>query len=188
MEEFDEINVSLVDALDHVENVLNTGVQAGDVTQLANSMGGLKRSVAAQEKKGVFRDEELAETKELIARYDEARLFYDKVRSGVSDVQKYRQKMEKHQETVRQETRTACGECVMNGTEGDMAGVLSQVEQQMYENFPVDRSGANFINLSREPLIQQCFVEAEKELGVTPSDKVQAMRSRSRKGNYESRL
>lgn len=188
MEEFDEINVSLVDALDHVENVLNTGVQAGDVTQLANSMGGLKRSVAAQEKKGVFRDEELAETKELIAQYDEARLFYDKVRSGVSDVQKYRQKMEKHQETVREGTRTACGECVMNGTEGDMAGVLSQVEQQMYENFPVDRSGANFINLSREPLIQQCFVEAEKELGVTPSDKVQAMRSRSRKGNYESRF
>lgn len=188
MEEFDEINVSLGDALDQVENVLNTGVQAGDVSQLAGSMGGLKRSIASQEKKGVFRDEELAKTKELIAQYDEARLFYDKVKSGVGDVKKYRQRMEKHQNQMRDETRTACGKCVMNETEGDLAGVLCQVEQQMYENFPVDRSGENFINLSREPLILQCFTEAEKELGVIPSDQVQKMRSRSRKGNYKSRL
>lgn len=188
MEEFDEMNVSFVDALDNVESILNTGVQAGDVSQLASSMGGLKRSVASQEKKGVFRDEELAETKELLAQYDEARLFYNKVKSGVSDVQKYRQKMENHQEAIRKKTRSACGECVVDGREGDMAGVLSQVEQQMYENFPVDRSGANFINLSREPLIQQCFAEAERELGVLPSDQIQTMRSRSRKGSYESRL
>lgn len=188
MEEFDEINVSMADALDNVENILNTGVQAGDVSQLANAMGGLKRSVASQEKKGVFRDEELAETKELIAQYDEARLFYNKVKSGVNTVQGYREKIEKHQETVREETRAACGDCVVNGTEGDMAEVLCQVEQQMYENFPVDRSGENFINLSREPLIQRCFAEAGEKLGVTPSDKIQTMRSRSRKGNYKSRL
>lgn len=188
MEEFDEINVSMLDALDHVENVLSTGAQAGDVSQLANSMGGLKRSVARQEEKGVFRDEELAETKELIARYDEARLLYNKVKTGVSDVQKYRQKMERHQKNVREETRTSCGACVVNGTEGDMAGVLSRVEQQMYDNFPVDRSGENFINLSREPLIQQCFAEAEGVLGVTPSDQIRTMRSRSRKGKYKSRL
>lgn len=188
MEEFDEMNVSLGDALGHVENALNTGVQAGNVSKLAHSMGGLKSQITIQEKKGVFRDEELAETKKVIAGYDEARLFYDKVKSGVSDVKKYRQKMEIHQKQMQDRTSTACGKCVMNGTEGDMASVLSQVEQQMYENFPVDRSGENFINLSREPLIQQCFAEAEKELGVVPSDQVQKMRSRSRKGNYKSRL
>lgn len=76
----------------------------------------------------------------------------------------------------------------MHGTEGDMAGVLTQVEKEMYQCFPVDRSGTEFINLSREPLIQECFVEAEKELGVTPAAELQAMRSRSRKGSYRSRL
>lgn len=188
MEEFDEMNVSVMDALDQAGNTLDTGARAGDVSQLANAMGGLKRSVAYQEKKGVFRDEELAETKELIAQYDEARLLYDKVVSGTNTVQKQRKKLEKYHEASREETRKSCGECVVNGSEGDMAGVLAQVEEEMYESFPVDRSGAVFINLSREPVIQESFAKAEKELGATPSAKVQAMRNRSRKGSYERRL
>lgn len=96
MAEFEEMNVSLTEALDSVENVMSTGAQAGDVSQLANSMGGLKRSVAYREKKGVYRDEELAQTKEVIAQYDEARLFYDKVMSGIKDVQQKRKDMELH--------------------------------------------------------------------------------------------
>lgn len=188
MEEFDAMNVSVMDALDQAGNTLNTGARAGDVSQLANSMGGLKRSVAYQEKKGVFRDEELAETKELIAEYDEARLLYDKVVSGADDVQKQRDRLKKHHESFQEETRKSCGECVVNGSEGDMAGVLARVEEQMYESFPVDRSGAVFINLSREPVIRESFAEAEKELGAAPTEKVQAMRSSSRKGSYERRM
>ena len=188
MEEFDAMNVSVMDALDQAGNTLNTGARAGDISQLADSMGGLKRSVAYQEKKGVFRDEELAETKELIAEYDEARLLYNKVVSGADDVQKQRDRLKKHHESFREETRKSCGECVVNGSEGDMAGVLAQVEEQMYESFPVDRSGAVFINLSREPVIRESFEEAEKELNAVPTEKVQAMRSRSRKGSYERRM
>lgn len=188
MEEFDEMNVSLMDTLDQVEHVLATGAQAGDVSQLSASMGGLKRSVGYQEKKGVFRDEELAETKKLIAEYDEARILYDRVIAGLGNVQRQRKKFMEHHEAMNKETRSVCGECVIHGAEGDMAGVLMQVEKQMYENFPVDRSGTDFINLSREPLIRECFMEAERELGVTPSNEIQAMRSRSRKGNYKSRL
>ncbi len=188
MEEFDAMNVSLMDALDQAGNTLDTGARAGDVSQLANAMGGLKRSVNYQEKQGVFRDGELAETKELIAEYDEARLLYDKVVSSAERIQKQKDKLEKHQEKARAQTSQSYGECLMHGTEGDMAGVLTQVEKEMYQCFPVDRSGTEFINLSREPLIQECFVEAEKELGVTPAAELQAMRSRSRKGSYRSRL
>lgn len=188
MEEFDAMNVSVLDALDQAGNTLDTGARAGDVSQLANAMGGLKRSVNYQEKQGVFRDGELTETKELIAEYDEARLLYDKVVSGVTGIQKQKNRLEKHQAVLREKTSRSCGDCVIHGTEGDMAGVLTQVEEEMYQCFPVDRNGSNFINLSREPLIQECFTEAEKELGMTPSQEVQAMRSRSRKGSYRSRL
>lgn len=188
MEEFEEMNVSVMDAMDQAKNTMDTGARAGDVSQLSDAMGGLKRSVASQEKKGVFRDQEMAETKELIAQYDEAKLLYDKVVSGAGTVQKQRQKLEKYQETFRKETRKTCGECVVQGKEADMAGVLAQVEEQMYTSFPVDRSGAACINLSREPLIQECFIEAEKELGVMPSAKTALMRSRSRKGSYTKRL
>ena len=187
MEEFDEMNVSLIDSLDHVENVLNTGAQAGNVAELGNSMGGLKRSVAAQEKKGVFRDEELAQTKKLIADYDEARMFYDKVLSGIRDVKKQKQSMQAHCTSVKEKTVQA-GESVMKGTDGDIGKVLLQVEDQMYQAFPVDRSGKDFINLSREPCIRESFSQAQEQLGIEPSETVRQMRNRSRKGSYQSRL
>lgn len=188
MEEFDEMNTSLADAFDHVENVLNTGVQAGNVSLLGQSMGGLKRSVAWQEKQGVFRDGEYAETKKLIAQYEEARILYDKVSSGISDVQKNRKLLARHQENLKQKTVSSEGDWIQSGRDGTLANVLLQVEEQMYESFPVDRSGTAFINLSREPLIQESFTEAEKKLGASPSKTVQTMRSRSRKGSYERRL
>ena len=187
MEEFDEMNVSLIDALDQVENVLNTGAQAGNVAELGNAMGGLKRSVAAQEKKGVFRNEELAQTKQLIADYDEARMFYDKVLLGIRDVKKQKQHMQAHCDEIREKTASA-GDTVLTGVNGDIGTVLTQVEEQMYDAFPVDRSGRDFINLSRERLIRDSFADAQDRLGVRASARVQNMRSRSRKGNYENRL
>lgn len=187
MEEFDEMNVSLIDALDQVENVLNTGAQAGNVAELGNAMGGLKRSVAAQEKKGVFRDEELAQTKALIADYDEARMFYDKVLLGIRDVKKQKKQMQAHCDDIREKTASA-GDTVVTGVTGDIGNVLTQVEEQMYEAFPVDRSGRDFINLSREHLIRDSFEDAQVRLGIEASAKVQNMRSRSRKGTYENRL
>lgn len=187
MEEFDEMNVSFIDALDHVENVLNTGAQAGNVAQLGNSMGGLKRSVAAQEKKGVFRDEELAQAKKLISDYDEARMFYDKVLLGIHDVKKQKDLMMTHCEDLREKTARV-GETVVNGSEGDIGAVLMQVEEQMYDAFPVDRSGRDFINLSRESVIRNSFADAQARLGIRPSAKIENMRSLSRKGSYENRL
>lgn len=187
MEEFDEMNVSLLDAFGQVENILSAGVQAGDVKGLAQSMGGLKRSVAAKEKSGIYRDDELKKTKELIAEYDEARMFYDKVVSSLNDVRKQQQSLEQHWDNMKKNTKQE-GQIVVNGTEGEVKRVLAQVEEQMYDSFPVDRSGADFINLSREPLIQECFVQAGQEEGVIPSEKIRKMRNRSRKGKYNSRL
>lgn len=187
MEEFDEMNVSLLDAMGHVEHILSAGIQAGNVKELAQSMGGLKRSVAAQERNGVYRDDELRKTKELITEYDEARMFYDKVAGSLKEVQKHQKSMQKHCESMKENTSQA-GEIVVHGTEGDVNRLLARVEEQMYDDFPVDRSGTDFINPSREPLIQECFVQAEREQGGTPSERIQHMRSRSRKGKYNSRL
>lgn len=53
LEECDEMNISMIQALDQVENVLKTGVKAGNVAALGNAMGGLKRSVLAQEKRAL---------------------------------------------------------------------------------------------------------------------------------------
>lgn len=187
LESFDEMNVSLVDALADVENILSAGSRAGDVSALAQSMGGLKRSVAARERKGVYRDEELTQLKGLIAEYDEARLLYDKVVGSIKTVQKQQQSMEQHCDKIKAMT-TSAGDVIVNDVDVNAARLLSQVEEQMYMDFPVDQSGANFINLSREPLIQQCFTEIEKREGITPSEHIQRMRSRSRKGSYISRL
>lgn len=187
MEEFDEMNVSLMDAMGHVENILSAGVQAGNVKQLAQSMGGLKRSVAARGKKGIYRDEELRQTKELIAEYEEARMLYDNVAESLKEVQKHQRSLQNHFESIKKNTQQT-GEVVVNGTEGDVGRLLGRVEEQMYDAFPVDRSGSDFINPSREPMIQQCFIQAEREQGGEPSEKIRHMRNRSRKGNYNSRL
>lgn len=188
MEEFDEMNTSLMDAFDDVENVLSTGAQAGDVSALSSAMGGLKRSVSNKEKQGVFRDGEWNETKEVIAQYDEAKVLYDKVISGIGNVQKKREQLASHHEALNAAAKDNQTDCMTNEIGGDKIKVLRRVEKQLYENFPVDRNGTDFINLSREPLIQEYFEQAEQELGAIPSEKLQAMRSRSRKGSYKRRL
>jgi hypothetical protein len=66
--------------------------------------------------------------------------------------------------------------------------VLEKLEEELYKEFPVDRSGNYFINLSRESLIQECFENAYKEEGIETSEQIKQMRSRSRKGKYNSRM
>lgn len=188
MKEFDEMNVDLDNALDSVENILDTGVQAGNVAALGNAMGGLKRSVAYREKKGVFRSEELDETKELISQYDEARIFYNQVVREADHVRRQRSILKRHSDKITEATRNKCGEVVVKGGGTNMADVLHKVETQLYEEFPVTRSGENFINLSRENCIREAFIEAEAEMGITPDQNIQKLRNRSRKGKYNSRL
>lgn len=185
MEEFDAMNVSLTDALGHVENVLCTGVRAADVPGLEEPMDVLRQHI--EEKSGSFRDRELSKAKELMDQYDEAKILYDKVAENLEGMRDHRKMMEEHADMMKEKT-SACGAVVINGSGGDPEIVLEQVQEQLYQCFPVDRSGADFINLSREPLIQECFQQAEQRIGMEPSDKIQRMRKRSRKGKYEARL
>lgn len=188
MGEFDEMNTSLMEALDSAQNVFSTGANAGDISLLAQSVGGLKRSVRAKEKRGVFRDEELKEAKRLIAQYEEARLFYDKVASGMKQIERKRNSMMKYQEKLHMKYSVAAGNTAIHENTGDVAKVLEQLETQLYETFPVDRNGKHFINLSREPLLQEIFQKADLECDRIPNPELQRMRNRSRKGSYESRL
>lgn len=186
MEEFDEMNVSLLQALDHVENTLQTGATAGNVAALGNAMGGLKRSVAHREAKGEFRDKELTRTKALIEKYDEARLLHDKVLDGIEHVQKCRKSLMSHSDRMHQKTRE--GELVSNKTSPNLGLVITDVEEAMYKTFPVTGNGELFINPSRETVIQKHFARTEELLGVQPDRSVQDMRMRSTKGNYKNRL
>ena len=58
----------------------------------------------------------------------------------------------------------------------------------MYEAFPVGRSGKDFINISRESVIRDSFANAYDKLNIKPDEKLDAVRSRSRKGSYQNRL
>lgn len=185
MEEFDEMNVSLTDALGHVENVLCTGVRAGDVPGLEEPMEALRQQIG--EKSRSFRDGELSKAKELMGQYDEAKILYGKVAENLEEMQGHQKSMMEHVDMMKEKT-TGHGTVVVNGTGGDPGIVLEQVQEQLYQCFPVDRSGADFINLSREPVIQEYFRQAEQSLGMEPSEKIQRMRKRSGKGKYETRL
>ena len=76
----------------------------------------------------------------------------------------------------------------LSAAEGSMERGLNKTEEAMYRSFPVDRSGKNDINLSREGLIHQYMDEASQEFGARTSENVRVMRNRSRKGRYDSRL
>ena len=186
MTEYDEMNVSLVKALDTVEHILDTGAQAGNMAALGNAMGGLKRSVLAQEKKNIYRDGELDETKKLIAQYDEARALYNKVLDNVKAVRKYKNDMLNHSKKINRKGNE--GKVIMDDKPQNLGKVILQVEEQVYDAFPVNRSGSDFINLSRETALRQYFMEAEEKLGIKPNDEIQMMRSRSSKGDYRNRL
>lgn len=186
LEECDEMNVSLIKAFDQVENILRTGIQTGHVAALGNAMGGLKRSVASQEAKGITREGELSEIKALIAEYDMARGFYDEVLESVKSVQKYRKEFEGHHNKIYQKIKEES--MSIDPDKEQMAKVILELEEKVYEIFPVTRGGKDIINISREVAIQKCFIEAEEKLGLEPDRKVLVMRSRSRKGDYHNRI
>ena len=185
-EDFDEMNVSLMDALSCVENVLSTGVQIGNVKELEQAMGGLKQSIVKQERNGIGGEEDLEKTKELIAEYDEARMLYDKVVGNLGKIKEYQSSMKVHCENVN--TKTAAGKTVVIETDRDMGRVLEQVKSQMYEYFPESWSGEHFINLSKEDKIRKYFIQAEMEEGRVPPKEMQQMRNEKLKGTYQNRL
>ena len=188
MADFDQMNQEYMNALDCVGGILSTGGQAGDVKALSGSMGGLKRKIAAKEKEGVFRDEELSGMKGVIQEYDRARLLYDQVKKSMEAVESQRRQMLVYTEKQKLKTGGQKKERILTGREGSMERVLNRTEEAMYRSFPVDRSGKNYINLSREGKIHQYMDEARAEFGAAPSDTVKVIRNRSRKGRSESRL
>ncbi len=144
------MNVSLIKALDQVGNVLETGMESGNVAAFGNVMGGLKRSVAAQEKNGMFREGELQGTKDLIAAYDEARGLYDEVADNLKFVKRQKEAMERHNAAIYQKANMK--KAVRQDATRQMGAVLLRVEEQMYEAFPVSRSGKDIAApCSRDP-------------------------------------
>ena len=188
MSDFDQMNQEYMNALDCVGGILSTGEQAGDVKALSGSMGGLKRKITLKEKEGVFRDEELSELKDVIRNYDQAKLLYDEVKKSMSAVESQRKQMLAYAELQKQKTGEQKQKKALSAAEGSMERVLNKTEEAMYRSFPVDRSGKNYINLSREGLIHQYMDEARQEFGARASENVRVMRNRSRKGRYDSRL
>lgn len=184
LEEYNSLNLSLRYAMNDVESILQAGVQSGNVAELGTAMGGLKRSVAYQEKKGVFRENQLSDMKKLIAQYDTARTLYNDMLGSIKCVQGYQKKLDRHNTKM---TEKSVGIKSNPGTD-QMKEVLIQVENSMYDTFPVRMGGTDYINLSRERMIQQCFMEAEEKLDVKPDKNIVEMRSRSRKGNYHNRI
>ncbi len=188
MADFDQINQEYLGALDCVGGILNAGDQAGRISTLSKSMGGLKRSVAAREKKGAFRDGELSDMKAVIHEYDEAKLLYDQIKQSMSAVERQRTQMLQYAQSQKAKTGEIKGARLLEGRSGSMERVLNRTEEALYQAFPVDRSGKDYINPSREKSIHQYLDEARSEFGAEASKKVQVMRSRSRKGVYDSRL
>ena len=186
LEECAEMNVSLIKALDQVGHVLETGLKAGDMGALGDAVGGLKEHIARQGEQGVCKDGELQKARDLAAKYDEAQGLYREVLGSLEFVQGQKEALYGHNEEIYQKAKLE--RAMKQGAAGQMGAVLLKVEEQMYEAFPVSRSGADIINLSREPSLQGYFMEAEERLGVTPGEHVKALRSRSRKGSYQTRL
>ena len=83
--------------------------------------------------------------------YDQAKLRYDEVKKSIvrggepekTDAGVCR--ASKSRKTGEQKQKKA-----LSAAEGSMERVLNKTEGAMYRSFPVDRSGKNYINLSRE--------------------------------------
>ena len=184
--EFDEMNISVMNMLDDLHNIFNTAESISTIKELAYSMGALKRSIRAKEKKGKLRGDKLNNAKALITEYDETRLLYDKICVTGLSVRRSINSMEKQYSGMKSAAK-ACGKEITS-SKGNLAVVIDKTERDMYSIFPVERNDGSFINLSRERLIRECFEKTDKEVGRNVSDDVVHMRSKSRKGIYKSRL
>ena len=98
----------------------------------------------------MFRDEELSELKDVIRNYDQAKLLYDEVKKSMSAVESQRKQMLAYAELQKQKTGEQKQKKALSAAEGSMERVLNKTEEAMYRSFPVDRSGKNYINLSRK--------------------------------------
>lgn len=161
MEDFDNMNVSLIDALSYVENVLSTGTQAGNVNELTDAMESLRDSVNNQKKEGIDSVEDWQKTEALIAEYDEARKVYDKVGDNIDKMKEYQSLMKAHCENVV--SATSATNAVVIENDRDMLDMLIKVASDVCEQFPEGWSGRNFINLSKEEKIREYFKNAMKE-------------------------
>lgn len=183
---FDEMNVSLRGALADAENIMAAGTCVGDVEKLSCAMDDLRDSVKSGEKNGTYRNEELSQIKDVLSDYAQASILYEKVSDSIRAMQEQQELMEQHCNSIK--TKGSEGDVVVEQRDMNEGRLMNKVEMQMYKDFPVERSRTNFINLSREPLIRQCFEDAEKRRGDVPSEQILRMRNRSRKGNYKIRL
>lgn len=186
LEECDHMNTSLVDALSHVQNVFQAGVQLADFSTISQAMGGLKRSVTAKEKNGVVRDEELAQTKAIIQQYDEANDLYKQMQNQIKKVARYQENLMLNNQKIYNQVKE---ENMLDSSQPEnVEKLINDVQNDMYRAFPVNRIHTNFINLSCERLIQNMFKEIEQRHNITPKKRIQKLRSLSRKGSYENRL
>ncbi len=188
LEEADEMNVSILQALDSANSVLQTGLQAGNVKEISSAMGGLKRSYNARKKKGIFRDSELAQMKEVIDSYDKAKELYNQTANMTYTIQKHQRKIEILGEKA-EEVRVAHSEhLIPEEPRGDICKVVDRVEARMYQEFPVNQTYSGYINLSKEPEIIHILEETDVEIKREPSQTIRNARSRSKKGKYTNRL
>lgn len=188
LEESEEMNISILQALDSVNNIMETGLQVGNIKGISSAMGGLKRSFNAKKKKGVFRDSELIQMQKVIDSYDEAKRLYNQTDSMIHTIKKYRSRIDALNQKA-EEARTSNPERVIfQEPIGDLCKVIDKVETKMYQEFPVDKPDGDYINLSREAEIIHILEEADKEMGREPSQVIRNARSRSKKGRYSNRL
>ncbi len=98
----------------------------------------------------MFREGELQGTKDLIAAYDEARGLYDEVADNLKFVKRQKEAMERHNAAIYQKANMK--KAVRQDATRQMGAVLLRVEEQMYEAFPVSRSGKDIAApCSRDP-------------------------------------
>lgn len=186
MEEFNEMNTSLTDAFAQAENILNTGARTGNMEALDESMEQLRKIVVTQKEGEGESDNELNKIRESIAQYDEASELHSQLQSAIEKIHESRNGVLDYNEKIHDITQE--DRDIYVNPEGNLAKVITEVEEQMYKTFPVERSGRRLINISRESAIRESFEEAEKMLEVKPSRYVRNMRSLGDKGVYRNRL
>lgn len=188
IEESEELNLGILQALDGSRSILETGLRTGNVKEIASAMGGVKRSFKARKKKGAFRDGELSKMEDLIQSYDEARTLYNETESAIAKIRNYQEQIQSLGVKGQEARSKTANQSSLEQPVGDICKVVDKVEKQMFQEFPVDAAEGDYINLSKEPEILRLIEETDMELGRVPSKNLKNSRSRSKKGRYTSRL
>lgn len=184
LEEYDEMNVSIMKAMDSVENMMKTGTQIGNVNALADAMEELQQNVLLKEKEGA--NEDLEDIKGLLKQYDDARMMYDKVYEFCDIVKMHKSNILDHHEQLNKKSRE--GEVVIKEDIQDMGNAVLRIEERVYEAFSSERNGVFFINPAKEDLLAQYFMELEDALGVKPTDEIWQRRNQGSDDAYRKRF